>query len=350
MARTTRSFFALVAVASLALAGCASDGSVDGDASSSGDVALDESGAAIDNSSVAALTGVEIEPGSLAKPAFSAKIDNAPMARPQVGLDAADIVFEELVEYGVTRYIGVWHSNVPSEIGPIRSVRPMDPEIVSPFGGVFAYFGGQVRFIQMMQSAPVYNIILGQKDTEDLYYRSTAKPAPHNVIVKPNELIAQHLDLPAPQPQFDYAPSVEESTAVVGGQPLQLLKTVLSDESRPYWEWDSTQGKFLRFQTNTAADVASNGNQLAADNVVVLFVAIDVIENIPTTRLVSQGKGWVASGGSIIEVNWIKATPESPIVLSTAGGEDVLLAQGQTWVQLLPNDTSDVPAGSVTIE
>ena len=355
MAKATRSFFALIAVAAFALAGCASDATSPEETATTGEV-TDETGAIVDNSSVAVLTGVEIEPGSLAKPALSAKIDNAPMARPQVGLDYADIVFEELVEYGVTRYLAVWHSNVPAEIGPIRSVRPMDPEIVSPFGGIFAYSGGQTRFIQMMQAAPVVNEIHScdrnrkPVDADCLWYRSTGNVAPHNVLLLAPEMIERHQDVGAPQQMFDYAPTAEEASAVVEGQPLVSLNTRFSDFSFPTWEWDGTQGKFLRFQTSGAADVAASGKQLAVDNVVVLFVNIDVIENIPTTRLVAEGTGWVASGGSIIEITWVKQTPESPIVMTTLGGAEVLLAQGQTWIGLLPSDDSDVPAGSITIQ
>jgi hypothetical protein len=197
MKTTVRSFFAVAAVAALALAGCSSEGSAPEDevvTSGEGETAE----AIVDNATVAALTGEAIEAGSLSRPSLSAKIDNHPSARPQVGLDEADIVFEELVEGGLTRYVAVWHSTLPAEIGPVRSVRPMDPEIVSPFGGVFAYSGGQVRFIQMMQEAPVYNAIHGQPDTEETFYRTSAKVAPHNVLVKAPELIDQHLDLPAP--------------------------------------------------------------------------------------------------------------------------------------------------------
>jgi hypothetical protein len=349
MMRSARSLFALGAIAALVLAGCSSETT---DSSESGGMTPDGGGegtAIVDNSTVAALTGEDIEAGSLARPALSGKIDNHPSARPQVGLDEADIVFEELVEGGMTRYIAIWHSSLPAEIGPVRSVRPMDPEIISPFGGVFAYSGGQVRFIQMMQAAPVYNAIHGQPDTESTFYRTTAKVAPHNVLVKAPELIAQHMDRPAPPKMFDYAASLDQSTAVVEGNPLAAMTTRFSGFSSPSWEWDGTQDKFLRFQTNGAADSASSGNQVGATNVIVLFVGIDVIEDIPTTRLVSQGKGWVATGGSVIEINWIKATPESPIVLSTLTGGEVLLAKGNTWIELLPNDSSDVGAGSVSI-
>lgn len=348
MKTTARSFFALIAVAALALAGCASDdGATDDDVVTTGGAESAE--AIVDDATVAALTGETIEAGSLSRPALSGKIDNHPSARPQVGLDEADIVFEELVEGGLTRYIAVWHSSLPAEIGPVRSVRPMDPEIVSPFGGIFAYSGGQVRFIQMMQEAPVYNAIHGQPDTEETFYRTSAKVAPHNVLVKAPELVDQHLDLPAPERQFAYAPSVEESTAVVAGSPVTSMNPRFSGFSSPTWEWDGTQGRFLRFQTNGAADSASSGNQIFATNVIVLQVGIDVVEDIPTTRLVNQGRGWIATGGSIVEINWFKATPESPIILTTDDGGEVLLGAGNTWLQLIPNDSSDVEAGVLTI-
>jgi hypothetical protein len=348
MKTTARSFFALVAVAALALSGCAGD-----DAATEDEVVTTEGGesaeAIVDDATVAALTGEAIEAGSLSRPALAGKIDNHPSARPQVGLDEADIVFEELVEGGLTRYIAIWHSSLPAEIGPVRSVRPMDPEIVSPFGGIFAYSGGQVRFIQMMQEAPVYNAIHGQPDTEETFYRTSAKVAPHNVLVKAPELVDQHLNLPAPERQFAYAPSVEESSAVVAGSPVTSMNPRFSGFSSPSWEWDGTQGTFLRFQTNGAADSASSGNQIFATNVVVLQVGIDVVEDIPTTRLVNQGKGWVATGGSILEINWFKATPESPISLTTDDGEEVRLGVGNTWIELIPNDSSDVEAGVLTI-
>lgn len=349
MVRHIRSLLALGAVAALVLTGCSSDSTEGGGDAGSGGASSSGGEAVVSDATVAALTGEPIEAGSLSRPALSAKVDNHPSARPQVGLDEADIVFEELVEGGMTRYLAVWHSKLPAEIGPVRSVRPMDPEIVSPFGGVFAYSGGQVRFIQMMEAAPVYNAIHGQPDTESTFYRTSAKVAPHNVLVKAPELIEQHLDRSAPPKMFDYAASLAESTAVLEGTPLTSVNTRFSGFSSPSWEWDGTQNKFVRFQTNGAADSASSGNQLAATNVIALFVGIDVIEDIPTTRLVSQGKGYVATGGSIIEITWIKASPESPIVLSTQSGSPVLLGIGNTWIELLPNDSSDVDAGSVTI-
>jgi hypothetical protein len=169
------------------------------------------------------------------------------------------------------------------------------------------------------------------------------------VLVKAPELINDHLDLPAPQRMFDYADTVENSSALASGMAMASVNARFSGFSSPTWEWDGTQGAFLRFQTNGAADSASSGNQISATNVIILNVSIDVVEDIPTTRLVNQGTGWVFTGGSYIEINWIKATVESPIVLSTQAGDPVLLGQGNTWLELVPNDSSDVDPAVVTI-
>lgn len=343
------SYLAIFAAVGILIAGCGPSGPSYSEESGN---EVNESSAEpiVDMATVAALTGEEIEAGSLSRPSLSAKIDNHPSARPQVGLDQADIVFEELVEGGLTRYVAVWHSDLPPEIGPVRSVRPMDPEIVSPFGGVFAYSGGQVRFIQMMQRAPVYNAIHGQPDTEETFYRTSAKVAPHNVLVKAPELISQHLDLAAPDQQFLYAASGEDPSAVVLGDEVQKINPRFSGFSSPTWEWDEAEESFVRFQTNGAADSASSGEQITADNVLVLQVAIDVVEDIPTTRLVSQGSGWVATGGFVEEILWSKAAPESKIVLTTTTGDSVRLGVGNTWIELIPNDSSDVESGVVTLE
>ena len=163
---------------------------------------------------LAPLTGVVLEPGAELGPSLAAKIDNHPDARPQVGLEHTDLVFEELVEGGLTRYIAVWQSDVPGEIGPIRSIRPMDPDIISPFGGIVAYSGGQFRFVEAMKATDVYNAIHGQADTADVMFRTDDKVAPHNVIVRAKRLIAKHADLKPPPQSFAFAIDVSASSAV----------------------------------------------------------------------------------------------------------------------------------------
>ena len=148
---------------------------------------------------LAPLRGTTVPAGSLEHASIAAKIDNHPDARPQVGLERTDLVFEELVEGGLTRYVALWQSDIPDLLGPVRSIRPMDPDILSPFAGIVCYSGGQQRFVDLMRHTPVYNAIHGQPDTAATFYRTKDKRAPHNVIVKAKEVLAQHAIIACPR-------------------------------------------------------------------------------------------------------------------------------------------------------
>lgn len=297
----------------------------------------------------APLTGLPFGDENLNRPSLAAKVDNHPAARPQLALDRADIVFEELVEGGLTRYVAIWHSDLPPEIGPVRSVRPMDPDIVSPFGGILAYSGGQQRFVEAMLRTPVESAIHGQSNVNDFFYRSPDKVAPHNVIVRAVELVANFGDLAPPKQQFAYATDLASATAVTSGDEVVSFTTRFSSFQAPSWEWSAGDGVFLRSQTNGAADVALSGQRIGATNVVSIFVDIQVIQDIPTTFLVGSGSGFVATGGHIVSVNWSKASPEAAIELRDSAGQEITLAPGRTWVELLPAPGSGVPAGDVLV-
>lgn len=292
--------------------------------------------------SYAPLTGLPVDdPASLAHPSLAAKIDNHPAARPQIGLESTDLVFEELVEGGLTRYVAVWHSRVPAEIGPIRSIRPMDPDIISPFGGIVAYSGGQQRFVQLMRSTDVYNAIHGQSDTNDVMYRTKTKAAPHNVLVKAPELIAMHSDLAPPPQQYAYADEPAGATAAREGTPVAGVDLVLGGSAHPSWRWDAASARWLRFQDG-AADLDSAGGQLSAVNVVIVRVAVSNDGGVPKTELIGGGDAWALSGGAIVHATWSKPDRTSPIRLVDDTGAVIRLAPGNSWIELVPN------AGSVT--
>lgn len=294
----------------------------------------------------APLTGVPVDdPAALAHSSLAAKIDNHWDARPQVGLEHTDVVFEELVEGGLTRYVAVWHSDVPAEIGPVRSIRPMDPDIISPFGGIVAYSGGQNRFVQLMRSTNVYNAIHGQRDTDDVMYRTKTKAAPHNVIVKAPELIAMHPDIPPPVQQYSFAADLAGSTGAREGAPIAGVDLVFGGAAHPSWRWDAASARWLRFQ-DAAADLDSAGGQLSAANVVIVRVDVTHGLGLPKTELVGGGEAWVLSGGGIVHASWSKPDRLSPIRLIDDTGAVIRLAPGNSWFELVPNSGSvtQVPA------
>ncbi len=286
----------------------------------------------------APLTGVEVEPGSLVRPAMAAKIDNHVDARPQIGLDKTDIVFEELVEGGLTRYVAVWHSQLPKTYGPIRSIRPMDPDIVSPFGGMITYSGGQQKFITMMQNTNVLNIIHGQSGTADTIYRIDSKIAPHNVVVKAQVVNKQHAELAAPMPSFSFAAALAEATAVTDGTATKGAVVTFDSPSTPKWKWSAEKQAWVRFQTGGAIDTDFNGVQLQATNVIVQRVKEShEYGYVPRANVVGYGTAWIFTGGKYIEAKWEKKDRESFTTYTIkATGEEVTLAPGNTWIELMP--------------
>jgi hypothetical protein len=290
----------------------------------------------------APLTGVPAAQDSpaaeaLGGPSLAAKIDNHDAARPQVGLERADLVFEELVEGGLTRYVAVWHSDVPQEIGPVRSIRPMDPDIISPFGGVVAYSGGQPRFVELMRATGVVNAVHGDPGTEATFYRTPAKWAPHNVLVKARRLLAEHRGLPAPPQQFAYADSAAAATAAKEGAARSRVELDFGGGiSRPSWRWDADRREYLRSQAG-AADLDSNGDQLGATNLLVLRVPVDDRLGVPKTELLGDGEAWISAGGATIHATWSKTSATAPLRLLDDSGVVVRLAPGNSWVELVPD-------------
>jgi len=284
---------------------------------------------------LAPLRGTTVPVGSLNHASIAAKIDNHPDARPQVGLEHTDLVFEELVEGGLTRYVAVWQSDIPELLGPVRSIRPMDPDIISPLGGIVCYSGGQQRFVALMRQTPVYNAIHGQPDTASTFFRTPSKPAPHNVLVKARELLAQHSTIPAPVQQFAFSLDVPSSTASKDGTPTAAIDYAFSGVTKGSWTWDPAKKSFLRAQ-GAKPDLDGAGAQLSATNVIVLRVPIADDKGVPKTLMIGSGEAWVSTGGGTIHATWSKSSATAPIRLVDASGVTVRLAAGNSWIELVP--------------
>ena len=285
----------------------------------------------------APLSGVPVAIGLLDHPVLMAKIDNSPEARPQVGLNDADIVFEELVEGGLSRYLVVWHSVIPAEIGPVRSIRPMDPDIASPFGGVITYSGGQQRFVQMMIDTGLKNVIDGQSGTEEFTYRSDTMTAPHDVIVRAANLIESLADIAPPAPAFEFAGDGATPTALAEGIEAGRLITSFSSYNSPSWEFDPGSGMYGRLQAGGEPDVDQNQQQLNARNVVAQLVdESSEYGYVPHALVVGSGTAWISTGGMTVEATWTKTAPDAMTVYTLMDGKPVTLAPGRTWIELIP--------------
>ena len=285
---------------------------------------------------LAPLTGELVPVGALTAPSLAAKVDNHEDARPQFGLERTDLVFEELVEGGLTRYAALWHSDVPDDVGPVRSIRPMDPDLLSPFGGIVAYSGGQPQFVEAMQNTPVLNVIF-DRDDSGVFRRVDDRESPHDVVLSAADLVDRHPDLAAPERQFDYADSAAAAGAATAGEAAGTIVTRFSDSSERSWTWDPAGAAYLRSQDG-APDLDADDTRLSATNVVVLSVSVDRSTDVPRTLLEGTGQAWVSANGSTLPATWTKEAPAAPIRLTDADGAAIDLAPGNTWIELVPTD------------
>jgi len=287
------------------------------------------------------LTGVET-PEVAARPAVAIKVENTTQARPQSGLEQADLVWETIVEFDVSRFVAVFHSQAPAEIGPIRSVRPTDPLIASPLHGLFVFSGGQAGILALLPGSGMQQI--SHDAGADGLFRVRTRSAPHNVYGDIQSFWAQadadHSAAPAQQ--FAFALRAEQASATLVGTPATTLSFRLSSASNPSWTWDAATGTWLRSEGSTPATVAS-GARLSAVNVVTVVAkhpnsgfAAQNNAAVPTYELVGEGEAMIATGGKTVMGTWRKAAQEAPLQVFGADGAPLLLAPGNTWVELVP--------------
>jgi hypothetical protein len=330
---------AVVLPAALLLSGCAPDKPAPTPKASAS--AREPKRVTPDPTELAPLRGTSVPVGSLAHPSLAVKIDNHEAARPQLALERTDLVYEELVEGGLTRYVAVWQSDVPDLLGPIRSIRPMDPDIITPLGGIVAYSGGQEQFVGMMRATGLVNAVFDYDDS-GLFYRLDERDSPHDVVVKASELVGQHSDLSAPAAQFEYSATSAGASAGVAGTSIATIKTAFSDARWPSWTWDAPAAAYLRSQEG-APDLDTSGAQLKATNVVVMRVEIDWRYGaVPKTTMIGSGEAWVSAGGKTVHATWSKEAQATPVRLVDDNGVTIRLAAGNTWIELVPGDQGSV--------
>jgi hypothetical protein len=276
------------------------------------------------------------------RPALLVKVENSNVARPQAGLEVADIVYEVVVEGGITRYIAVFHSQLPESVLPVRSARPVDIPLVTPYGGVFAYSGAQGGFIQAINNAGNQSLIFdsGHRGLA----RVSGRSAPHNVAATPMTLLEQanSTRVSPPPATMTFAREVSGSTASVDGSPVSTIDVRMSNVQRSVYNWDQELGKFLRSDGNTPS-ISVAGERLAATNVVVLFAPLSTTDipgtsPVPVSILTGSGRAIFAADGRYIEGTWRKAGNADAFEFLDANGRVVNLAPGNTWIQIAPDN------------
>jgi hypothetical protein len=283
---------------------------------------------------IAPLTGLSgSDEAILRRPALIVKIDGHHGARPQYGLDQADVVIEEIVE-GITRFMAVFHSVVPDVVGPVRSARTQDMLIAPMFDHpLFAWSGGNKVVTALVKKSPVVNLSAtsGWRN-KGVWYRTKKRKAPHNLLARgPLLLERAPEDSKAPPPMFSY----RKQGASSAGREVSGVKLVLSS-TRVLWSWDSKSASWLR-TSDRKPHVADGGKPVRPANVVVLevrYLPSKADPNSPEAQTVGSGKALVFSGGRLVVGTWTRESVNDPWTLTDGSGQAILLTPGRTWVEL----------------
>jgi hypothetical protein len=347
MGLSLRSSVALVSVTLLSLAGCAVEEPVEDEVIE----VVQEEVVEEPEPPRHPLTGVELGSNVVTGPSIAIKIDNTAAGRPQVGIAAADIVFEELVEGGVTRYLAVYHTAIPDEVGPVRSGRPQDADLVRSLGGVFVFSGvGNSNVREIIRGA---GLQLVEHDTSggtpdgQYFFRSSRKPAPLNLHIAAADLAASYSSLESSVQQFEYSTDPSQALAPLVGEGAESIRVGFSKGVESVWEWDEASGIYLKFLANGNPDNDADGTQISATNVVVFTPNYFDVEGLPSAKISgTRESAFVFTGGKVAEGIFDASVLGDPIKLIYGDEQPMLLAPGKTFILLPPGAGST--AGGVT--
>jgi hypothetical protein len=278
-----------------------------------------------------------------ARPALAVKVDNLSVARPQYGLSSADMVVEEPVEGGITRFIAIYQCHDASRIEPMRSGRIVDPEILQQFGPhpLLAYAGAIGAAITAIQSSPLIDVGI-YRSPVSAFWRDPSRVAPHNLATSTAALYAEGWAEGAPHAA---PPSPFRFGPVLPGATPAAAVNIDYQYSNVTWTWLPKQHVYARSVADTGAAIyAENGAPVTARNIVVLKVlmypsiyvedATGSHENL--LLLTGAGPAIVYRNGAQITGAWRRPALNYGTDLRDSRGRPIYLAPGTTWIELVP--------------
>ncbi|MEV7428370.1 DUF3048 domain-containing protein [Nocardioides sp. NPDC092400] len=333
MRRTrTRALVATLATSALLLTACG--GGDEGSGEGGADPQSTSAGSTL--ASTWPLTGLPVKGDDSASqdhPVLVLKMDNTSSSAPQVGLGSADLVVEELVEGGMTRLAAFFYSRIPSDAGPVRSMRASDIGIVSPVDAAMVTSGAAPITIKRINGAGIKFFGEGAKG----FYRASGRSAPYNLFTDMAETatLTKGGDRPA-----DYL-SWGEAKDLPKGKPATSLAASFGGSHTTTWSF--RDGGYVNEGT-----YAAEGDEFPADTVLVLRVEVgdagyrDPAGNpVPETKLEGKGEALLFHDGRVVRGTWSKDALDAPIELSTKQGE-LKVPAGHTWVELVPREAGNV--------
>jgi len=268
---------------------------------------------------------------------LAVKLDNTQFSHPHSGLVAADVVYLEEVEYGLTRYLAVFSSKYPKTIGPVRSARISDLELMRQYGKVaFAFSGAQRLILDNIARAFVYP--LSNDAGANGYRRDANRTAPWDLFADPKQLLK---DAPKATEANDVGFTFDEAIPKGGKQAREVTAFWPSASAR--FVWSGKEGRWLLWMDGAKA-MSTEGPQLGGSTVIIQSVDVypsdygDSYGGVtPVTETVGRGKALLMRNGKTWPITWSRPKPSEGTTWKFKG-EEIPMDPGQVWVVLLDDD------------
>ena len=271
-------------------------------------------------------------------PVLAVKIDDTNAAHPQIGLEDADVVYIEQVEGGVTRLAAIFSSVIPERIGPIRSARISDIDILAQYGRVaFAYSGAQKKLLPVIDAANLQNLG-AQAQPPSIYTTDPNRVPPFAMVLRADLLMAKVVEK---NYQITTANNVGWSfgDAPQGGKPTESV-IMHWPAARYSAAWSESQSRWL-LSHNSESNVAESGIVLGPTTLVIQMVSItdseyrDKVGGItPFSQTVGNGRGFILRDGKTFNALWSRASEGVGTTWTSSDGKEIKFAPGQIWVAL----------------
>lgn len=281
-------------------------------------------------------------PGGAEKPLLAVKIDNTRAAQPHAGLSAADVVFVEEVEWGLTRLIAVFSTEIPDVVGPVRSARVSDIDILAPFGAIpFAHSGAQSRLLPVLAAADFIDASANANYTG--WFDDPARPSPTDHMLRP-EAVLGVFDEAATARDIGWVFSQEPPA---GGEQATEV-TAQWGSSSVGFRWDPDAGDYVVVIDGADSRSAEGGSQRAATVVIQSVTQTDSGYGdryggvTPAIQTVGTGSALVLRDGRVWEVSWEQPTLGEGTRYLLPDGSPMPFAIGQEWVVLLDEQRTPI--------
>lgn len=289
----------------------------------------------------APLSGRQISEDQAQNRPIAVVVENHPDARPQSGLNDADLVFETTAEGGITRFLAIYHSSEPRQIGPVRSARSYFVEWADSFDALFAHVGGSQEALALITRIGIDD--LNQYAFGKYYWRDKSRYAPHNVYTTLDKLRVAAATRKFETKDASITPYKFKEEAALESRPItSRFKVNFNANFAPTYTYNPKTNSYDRSILGVTQKDANTGAVVSAKNVVVAFssLATQIIRGTGYTMIDTTDKGiaYFYIDGAKTVGSWSRAAGE-PIRFYAADGQPVEFNVGTTWIDFVAKGT-----------